>query len=209
VRIGTQAIFRILACTVCVGLTGLPAAQADVEAIASGCADCHGANGVSSESDVPSIAGMSAFVLEDTLLTYQDKARPCHESKYRAGDLERAATDMCQIAAELSEDDIAGLAEHFAALPFAAAKQEFDSSKAAAGESIHKRDCAKCHTDNGSNPEDDAGILAGQWMPYLRQSIADYLSGDREYAEDKMEEKLAGLSAEDIDALINFYGSQQ
>lgn len=200
---------EILSLTAIVATLGLSAARADVDKIAAECGDCHGNNGVSSESDVPTIAGMSAFVIEDYLYAYQDKARPCHESKYHGGDLSRPATDMCAIAAELSKDDVVAIAAHYAALPFVAAKQEFDAAKASAGEGVHKRDCAKCHTDNGANPDDDAGIMAGQWMPYLRQAFADYMAGDREFAEDKMQEKFAELSAADIDALINFYGSQQ
>jgi len=209
VLVNTHKLSRILGLVAIVSVAALTSAHADVDALAASCGDCHGANGVSSESDVPTIAGVSAFVTEDYLYNYRDKVRPCHESKYRSGDLDRAATDMCQIAAELSEDDMTAIAEHYAALPFAAAKQDFDAAKAAIGESIHKRDCAKCHTDNGSNPDDDAGLLAGQWMPYLQQAFADYVAGDREYAEDKMQEKFAELSAADIEALINFYGSQQ
>jgi sulfide dehydrogenase cytochrome subunit len=209
VLIKTHRLSIILGLAAIVSIAALTPARADVDAIAAGCGDCHGANGVSSESDVPTIAGVSAFVTEDYLYNYRDKARPCHETKYRGGDLDRPATDMCEIAAALSEDDMTAIAEHYASLPFTAAKQDFDAALAAVGESIHKRDCAKCHTDNGSNPDDDAGILAGQWMPYLQQVFADYMAGDREYAEDKMQEKLAELSAADIEALINFYGSQQ
>ncbi|HEX6259058.1 MAG TPA: hypothetical protein VFZ51_00290 [Woeseiaceae bacterium] len=184
-------------------------AGADVADIARECDECHGDDGVSTESDVPIIAGMSAFVLEDYLLTYQDEGRPCHETEYRSGDTERPATSMCEIAAELSEDEVAAIAEHYAAKPFVPAKQPFDAAKAAAGASIHKRDCEKCHTENASNPDDDAGIMAGQWMPYMQQVFEDYSSGEREMVEKKMQEKFDPLSDEEKEALIHFYGSLQ
>jgi sulfide dehydrogenase cytochrome subunit len=184
-------------------------ASADVADIAGECDQCHGAEGVSSESDVPTIAGMSAFVLEDYLLTYQDEGRPCHETEYRSGDVERPATSMCAIAAELAEDEVTAIAEYYAASPFEPAKQPFDADKAAAGASIHKRDCEKCHTENGSNPDDDASILAGQWMPYLQQVFEDYSSGERDMVEKKMKEKFDPLSDEEKEALIHFYGSMQ
>lgn len=184
-------------------------AGADVADIALECDQCHGDDGVSTESDVPIIAGMSAFVLEDYLLTYQDEGRPCHETEYRSGDTERPATSMCEIAAELSEDEVAAIAEHYAAKPFVPAKQPFDAAKAAAGASIHKRDCEKCHTENASNPDDDAGIMAGQWMPYMQQVFEDYSSGEREMVEKKMQEKFDPLSDEEKEALIHFYGSLQ
>ena len=45
-------------------------------------------------------------------------------------------------------------------------------------------------------------------MGYLEASFADYLSGDRD-TDKKMKEKLAELSADDINALLHFYASQQ
>jgi sulfide dehydrogenase cytochrome subunit len=198
--------FRVIAVTGCLAAS---VAAADVLEVASTCNECHGEGGVSQESDVPTIAGMSAFVLEDYLLTYQDEARLCHETQYHGGDTERPATTMCAIADELSDDEVTAIAEHYAAKTFEPASQEFDPALAATGASIHRRDCEKCHTDNASNPEDDAGIMAGQWMPYLRQAFEDYTSGERPFVEDKMQEKFEQLSAEEKDALIHFYGSQQ
>lgn len=209
-RAASKSIRPFVLCGVAIaGWLSAPANGAEVSDIAQSCNECHGQGGVSQEPDVPTIAGMSAFVLEDYLLTYQDEARPCHETKYRSGDTERPATTMCQIADELSEDEVTAIAEHFAAQTFEPAAQEFDAALAAEGASIHRRDCEKCHTDQASNPEDDAGVMAGQWMPYLRQVFEDYASGERPFAEDKMQEKFEQLSAEEKEALIHFYGSQQ
>lgn len=191
------------------GCMAAAGAYGDVSDTAQSCNECHGDGGVSRESDVPTIAGMSAFVLEDYLLTYQDEARPCHETKYRGGDTGRAPTTMCQIADELADDEVTAIAEHYAAQAFEPAAQEFDPALAAEGAGIHRRDCEKCHTDNGGNAEDDAGIMAGQWIPWLRQAFEDYTSGERPFAEDKMQEKFEQLSAEEKEALIHFYGSQQ
>ncbi len=192
------------------GLALSPASAAtDVSDIAANCNECHGTDGVSSESDVPTIAGMSAFVIEDYLLTYQDRARPCHETKYRSGDVDRPATNMCEIADELDDEEIAAIADYYSENAFVPAEQEFDAEKAAAGASVHRRDCEKCHTDNASNPEDDAGIMAGQWMPYLRQVFEDFSSNERAMVEDKMREKFEGLTDEEKDQLIHFYASLQ
>ena len=75
--------------------------------------ECQGADGVSTESDVPSIAGISPFIIEEYMLEYREEARICRESKYRSGDLERPVTDMCVVAKDLSEDDIAEIAEFY------------------------------------------------------------------------------------------------
>jgi len=186
-----------------------PIAYADLQADLETCDSCHGDGGVSMESDVPSIAGMSAFVIEEYMFEYQDAARPCHESKYRSGDTERPATDMCAIAKELGEDQILEIAEFYGSKSFVPAKQEFDAALAANGAGIHKRECEKCHSDGGSYADDDAGMLAGQWMPYLEQVFAEYATGERSMMEDKMKDKVDALDAESITALLHYYASLQ
>jgi len=185
------------------------AARADVSDEIDECDSCHGKDGVSMEGDVPTIAGISAFAIEEYMYEFRDKVRPCRESKFRSGDTDREPTDMCAEAAELGEDEISEIAEHYGNMDFVPAKQEFDAAKAEAGASIHRRDCEKCHSDGGSYADDDASILAGQWMPYLEQVFADYAAGDRGMVEDKMKEKIDELDAESITALIHYYASQQ
>jgi sulfide dehydrogenase cytochrome subunit len=143
------------------------------------------------------------------MFEYRDEARICRESKYRSGDLERPATDMCVVAKDLSEDEITEIAEFYGSKEFVAAEQDFDADKAALGAKVHKRLCKKCHSDAGSYADDDASILAGQWMPYLEQVFADYVAGDRNMLDEKMKEKTDELSDEETEAIIHFYGSQQ
>ena len=184
------------------------ASVADVETIMKNCNDCHGDNGVSQWADVPTIAGIDAFGHADQLFMFRDEERPCSESEYRQGDTSRAATTMCAIAGELSDDDIEALGDAYSALPFVAAAQEFDAALAEAGAAVHSQNCDKCHSDGGSNVEDEASILAGQQMAYLENAFAEYLSGDRGQ-DKKMKEKLDALSADDVTALVHYYASQQ
>ena len=186
-----------------------PCAYADLAAIENDCNGCHGDDGVSVDSDVPSIAGISPFILEEYMFEYRDGARECRESKYRSGDTARPATDMCAVADKLSEEEVTAIAEYYGSKEFVPAKQEFDADKAVAGAKIHKRLCKKCHSDGGSYADDDASILAGQWMPYLEQALADQVSGARTMLDDKMKEKTDQLGDDDGEALIHFYGSQQ
>ena len=176
--------------------------------LAAECNDCHGNDGVSQWDEVPTIAGLDAFSLSEALYTYRDKARPCVSSTWRQGDTSRPATDMCVETADLSDDDIDALAEHYAKLEFVPARQEFDAALAAKGMAIHSAKCDRCHSDGGSNPEDEASILAGQWMGYLKQAFVEYRSDEREQP-DKMKEALDALSDDDVDALLHYYASQQ
>ncbi len=172
------------------------------------CADCHGKDGASTESDVPVIGGASELYLLDSMAAYRDEKRPCAESKFRAGDKKRPKTDMCRIAAKLSTDETATIAKHLAAEPFVKVKQPFDAAKAAIGKKIHDQQCEKCHAEGGTSAEEDAGVLAGQWLPYLKETFAQYVSGARQQPE-KMQVKFNALKPEEREALLHYYASQQ
>ena len=190
-------------------MLGFPAlATADVDAMMENCNGCHGDNGVSQWSDVPTIAGLAEFVHVDALFIYQDEARPCAESEYRQGDTSRPVTTMCAVAAELSEDDIEAIAVAYAEIPYVKAKQDFDAAKAGAGKALHDEHCDRCHSEEGTNAEDEAGMLGGQQMGYLRDTFAQYADDSREHP-GKMKDKLDALSADDIEALVHYYGSVQ
>ena len=183
-------------------------AMGDMSAVIENCNGCHGDDGVSQWSDVPTIAGIPEFVHADALYLFRDEARPCSESEYRQGDTSRAATTMCAVLADLSDDDIDEVAAYYAGMDFVAAKQDFDAALAEAGKAVHDERCEKCHSDGGTNPDDEAGILGGQWMGYMEATFAEYLSGARE--QDKsMEDQMNALSEDDVKALLNFYASLQ
>lgn len=172
------------------------------------CSDCHGKDGASPESDVPIIGGASEQYLLDSMAAYRDNERPCPETAFRSGDRKRPRTDMCKVAAKLSAEDTAAVAKHLSARPFVKARQLFDAGQAAIGRKIHGQQCEKCHADGGTSAEDDAGVLAGQWTPYLRDTFAQYVSGARPQPE-KMKVKFNALKPGERDALLHYYASQQ
>lgn len=201
-KVGHTVVFVII------WLMAFPSLAADLDMTIQACNDCHGENGVSQWDDMPTIGGMDAFTHADALYVYRDQERTCAESAYRLGDTDRAPTTMCETTADLSDDDIEAIAEHYAGLAFVPAVQDFDATLAEAGATIHKQECDRCHSDGGSNADDEAGILAGQWMGYLRTSFAQY-AGDERPQDKKMREKMEGLSADDVEALVHYYASQQ
>lgn len=173
-----------------------------------GCADCHGKDGTSTESDVPSIGGLSEQYILDSMEAYRERKRPCPESTYRAGDTKRPKTDMCQVAIKLGAEGAAAEAREYAAKPFVKARQKFDAAKVAVGKKLHDQACEKCHSEGGTLADDDAGVLAGQWMPYLKASFAEFASGARPMPE-KMKPKFEPLKPEEREALLHYYASQQ
>jgi len=180
----------------------------EIEALMKQCNDCHGDQGVSQWSDVPTIAGLAEFVHADALYIYRDKERPCADSAYRMGDTSRPEISMCAITAELSDEQIDALAAAYAALPYVHAKQDFDASLVAAGKAVHDKGCDRCHSKAGTDPEDEAGMLGGQQMGYLRKTFAEYAQ-DARYQPDKMKVAIDALSAEDVEALLHYYASEQ
>lgn len=183
-------------------------AWGQVESIVQNCNGCHGDNGVSQWSDVPTIGGLPEFTHADALYFFREGERPCSESAYRQGDTSRPATSMCEVTADLSDDQIDEIAAHYFALPFVPAEQDFDAALAMAGKAVHDDKCDICHSDGGSNADDEAGILAGQQMGYMEATFEQYNSGEREQ-DQTMKAALDSLSAEDIQALLHFYASQQ
>lgn len=181
------------------------AAAADVNALAGGCAECHGKDGASTESDVPIIGGYSAKYLADSLANYKNKARPCPQTKFRSGPHKGDSSDMCTIAGKLSDEDMKAIAGYLATKPFVRARQSADPAKAASGQKIQEAHCKKCHEDGGSSADDDAGILAGQWMPYIRHTFEEFSSGQRPMPK-KMKPKFTELTKDDVEALVNYFG---
>ena len=197
-----------IAISTTLGLFASAVMAGDLESVVADCNGCHGDDGVSQWTDVPTIAGVPEFVHSDALYIFRDEARPCSESQYKQGDTSKPATTMCAVTADLSDDMIDEIAAYYAGLPFVAAKQDFDAALAEAGKAVHEGNCDKCHSDGGANPEDEAGILAGNMMGYLEAQLADYRAGEREQPK-KMEEKLSALTDDDVKALVHYYASQQ
>ena len=176
------------------------------QAVEQTCANCHGKDGLSDDSAIPIIAGASAFFLENQLIIYQEEARACAAEEFKDVD-EVDADSHCALAQDLSEDQVIALAEYYSAQPFQPADQPVDQALADSGESIHNRSCDKCHTEGGSLDLDDAGILAGQWKPYLVEQMKHFKEGSR-WQPEKMQPEMEGLSEDDIKALAEYYASQ-
>jgi sulfide dehydrogenase cytochrome subunit len=187
-------------------LPALSLAAADPK-LAESCNDCHGDRGVTTAQDVPTIAGVSASVQSDSFKAYKAKSRPCAKVNYKRGDTKRQG-DMCAVTGKLTDAEVAALADHYAKLPFAPMKQPVDAAKAAAGKTIHERDCKSCHSNGGRDPADDAGLLGGQPAGWLKSTLADLKAGKTEQPK-KMKDKMAKLSDADVEALAQYYASEQ
>ena len=162
--------------------------------LADTCAGCHGTDGASTGPAIPSLAGMSEIYLVDSM------------KAYKSG--ERASTVMGRIAKGYSDEEFQLMASVFAKQPVAVTSQQTDAAKAEAGSKLYEKNCEKCHDEKGALADDDAGILAGQWLPYLSYAMEDFVAGKREMPK-KMAKKVEKLDSSEIDALLQFFASQQ
>ncbi|MCU7893342.1 MAG: cytochrome c4 [Candidatus Thiodiazotropha sp. (ex Ustalcina ferruginea)] len=171
------------------------AAGPTAAALAFTCAGCHGTDGSSVGPSSPSIAQMDPEVFIDAMQAYK-------------GD-QSNSTIMNRIAKGYSDEQIKGMAWFFAKQKLRLQPQQHDPQLARLGAELHDKYCEKCHEDAGR--PGDAGTLAGQWMPYLGYTMADYIAGKRPYPR-KMQRKVDAAIKDQGDkatsALIHYYGSQ-
>ena len=176
------------------------AGGASGEMLGNTCAGCHGTNGVSNGPASPSLAGIDYDYMVDAMKTFQ------------AG--ERRSTIMTRIAKGYDDADIEAMSKYFSEKKYVLASQEFDADAAKRGKKLHQKYCKNCHGDTGASEDsdDDSGMLAGQWKPYLSYTFADYQAGEREMGK-KMKKKFKSLHKKAGDKgvadLIEFYASQK
>ncbi len=172
-----------------------PALAADIaagQARAEACQACHGAQGISENPEIPSLAGQ------------QDKFLQWQLVFFRSG--RRANEIMGPMAADLTDEDVRNLGAYFASLPAGPPPaSEVDPALLQAGEVLAEQHrCAACHTDTFGGKQ-AAPAIAHQHRDYLVKALADYRSGARpSTGVAAMTEAASGLSDSDIAALAQF-----
>ena len=166
--------------------------------LANTCAGCHGTFGSSVGPASPTIAGISRDYFIETMMAYKEAQRP--------------STIMTRIAKGYTEQEIQLMADYFSKQKIVRFDQAYDAKKAKRGKKLHKKYCSKCHEESGGYAEDDAGILAGQWAPFLQFTLTDFLTGDRAM-DVKKKQQLDKLIKQQgnagVEQLIQFYASQK
>jgi len=115
------------------------------------CQGCHGAGGVSTQPQTPRLAGQVPGYTRFQLAAFRAKLRP--------------SPVMQQVAARLSDQDIADLAAHFASRPVGKAWKTEDTALRARGEALFQGGdatrnviaCAICHGADGRG-QDRLGV---------------------------------------------------
>ena len=188
----------LLACGLSFSATSFAGASGAM--LGNTCAGCHGTNGVSNGPASPSLAGLDYDYMVDAM------------KQFKAG--ERRSTIMTRIAKGYNDEEIEAMSKFFADKKYVMASQESDATAAKRGKKLHQKYCKNCHGDTGvsEDKDDDSGMLAGQWKPYLNYTFADYQAGEREMGK-KMKKKFKSLHKKAGDKgvadLLEFYASQK
>ncbi len=183
-------------------VAGMGAAAAEMPAAGQACVACHGESGASDDPDTPNIGGVGSFFLENQFAIYGEEARPCAAEAFA----DHEAENHCTAVQALSEDDAMALAEYYGEQDYTPFEQEFDAAMAEQGAAIHEEKCSRCHTSGGAEPFDDAGILAGQPIPYMIHQFELYKANER-WQPETMAEAM-DLSEEEMKALAHFYAAE-
>ncbi|WP_233266363.1 c-type cytochrome [Cobetia sp. L2A1] len=137
------------------------------------CAACHGMQGISPASAFPHLAGQQAHYLRKQIADIRDGRR--------------SVPQMAGTTDSLSDQDIADIAAHYAALP--AHQGQAEPEAAAKGEVLYRAGsltkgiaaCTACHGPRGKGL-DAAGYpaLAGQFPQYTVAALQAFRAGTRD-----------------------------
>ena len=195
--------------------------MASSEMLTNTCVACHGESGVSQGPAIPSIAGMTENYFIGAMLAFKYDDDPdglekamdelYKDMKYEDAEaLPRYSSIMGRIAKGYTLDEIKTMAVVFAKTKHIPAPQAFDKTQVSLGQNLHEEHCDKCHEDGGLSPEDDVGILAGQWTYYLKYTLDDYAEKRRSMPK-KMKKALDELrkskGEKGIESLLHYYAS--
>jgi cytochrome c553 len=159
------------------------------QAAATPCAGCHGDTGVSSNPDMPSLAGQDATYLATAMLAYRQGGR--------------VDETMKGMVAALDETAIKNLSAYYAAQE---PKAPANVRKPLSAEEWAQR-CDRCHGTNGNSTDPRLPALAGQRFDYLETVLKDYRGRTRKNAQ--MAAMSDVLSDGDIRNLAAHYSRQK
>ena len=187
-------------CTVChnphspkitvaaVSKTVKPGAVAAGKEKAAPCAACHGAEGMSGNTEWPNLAGQQRGYLIGALQGYKAGAR--------------GESMMNDLAKDLAETDMDALAAYYASLSCRSLGTSAAGTVVSAGKE-KAAPCAACHGADGVSGNPAWPSLAGQQQAYLVTALKAYQTGARQNS--MMAGLAKSLSNTDIGQLAAYY----
>ncbi|EED36714.1 cytochrome c, class I [Luminiphilus syltensis NOR5-1B] len=167
--------------------SGMNPALAEAPAAVATCVGCHGQDGISVNPEWPNLGGQYADYLALQLKAYRDGTRK--------------NVLMQGIAGGLTDDDIAALAEYYAAQPVHIAANG-EASLVSEGQN-RAGYCKACHGMKGYPVASEWPVLAGQNAAYFAAQLAAFKSMERIHP--AMQAVAKDLKPSHMDALAAYY----
>ncbi|WP_455210042.1 c-type cytochrome [Kaarinaea lacus] len=188
-----------------------PTAAAPVADIAAGqtiaeqsCAQCHGADGATSQNGAPFIAGQQVEYMVSALQNYKDAIRKDNQSHETLQTL--GSADFLNVAAYYNSLATAWNPERYKQKPKTTAGV---SQKAIRAGKQKSTPCVGCHGEDGNSTLTGIPSLAGLQYDYIKTAINAYFAGDRKEAKVIMQNFKRAINQKDIANLAAYFSTQK
>jgi cytochrome c553 len=156
--------------------------------LASSCSGCHGKDGNSKDSKIPSLAGQDAAYIVSAINAYKEGGTRNH-------------SDMKGVAQELDIKAKLNLAQFYSEQ-----SPTGETPRALEGPDVLSKKCNRCHGESGGKPNPERPRIAGQRQAYLVAALNAYKKGDR--TKSMMQAMTGELWKIEIDAIAAYYAGK-
>ena len=154
------------------------------------CAACHGVDGNSVSSNIPSIAAQPKQFIVTALYMYREGRRKSEV--------------MTVFAEKLSNADLNDLAQYFSSQKLNPPVRDVEATVIAKGKEITERNnCVACHTANLTGQQ-HIPRLAGQHQAYLLEQLKLFKAAQRGALDGTMTSAAQALRSEDLELLSEY-----
>jgi len=173
----------------------LVCAAAHAETAFLACDGCHGTNGISQASHIPTISGLNFQYFYAAMQDFRKDRRN--------------STIMGRVAKGYKSGQLQRMALHYGTRRWQGnPQQKFDPALAQRGRELHENNCIECHEQNGHFQDRETPPLAGQAKGYLLNQMRIYqVAANIMPQPPMMQEQLEGMSEQDLLALAEFFSS--
>ncbi len=153
------------------------------------CKYCHGEDGNSKHSAIPSLAGQNPQYLVEQLLVFRDGAR--------------YPTPMHEVGKKMTPEIMAAVARHFAALP-RHRPASVDTALATGGKALYESFCAECHGRDGRGANPTYSAIQSQMPEYVILTLTRFRDLSMERASHEMQVASRGLTDAEITSIAHY-----
>ncbi|MEN8177196.1 MAG: c-type cytochrome [Pseudomonadota bacterium] len=161
----------------------------DIEDRTRVCGLCHGKDGNSTHTDIPSLAGQNPRYFVEQLIVFQNAGR--------------YPKMMHDIAKKMDDETMVTIAVYYSTLP-RLVTMPVDTSLDEQGKKLYTELCIHCHGEGATGANNNYASIRAQRPDYLTTTIKRLRNGDRKRTSHVMSTVVKGMSDQEITALANY-----